>query len=101
MTDFIMTPAIVELFDLMAEECCEVGVKRSKVRRFGPHEGADYEKEGRTNIEAFKAEVMDVMVLAGLMCDLRIITQDEYDAHTAVKLARLHQYAPSIFEENE
>lgn len=91
--------AINETLDLIVEECCEVGVARSKLKRFGPDSVDPRDPEGPTNIEALVLELVDVHALIGSIikrCALPGLTPGEAETLAVKKIARVRAQHPSL-----
>jgi hypothetical protein len=96
-----------EIMDLLDEECHEVGVARSKVRRSG-HDFTPYNNPAEkpyepgkhlTNDAAWRTEVYDALTLIDMMFERGMICPVEYALHQPKKLAKLRRWAPGIFKD--
>lgn len=97
--DEIRLEHINEVLDLIVEECCEVGVARSKHRRFGADSCHPDNPGGLDNWQALKTELLDVYALTRRLIRRGIITHGEAENHCERKIPRvlaLHPHLRSV-----
>lgn len=76
-----------EILQILAEECAEVIVEVSKIKRFGN----DY--------TSLVKEMGDLVAMIGLMHQEGMFTEEEIDKLSNKKIKKLHKYS-NIFKEN-
>ena len=76
-----------EILQILAEECAEVIVEVSKIKRFGN----DY--------TALVKEMGDLVAMIGIMYQEGMFTEEEIDKLSDKKLKKLQKYS-NIFKEN-
>ena len=76
-----------EILQILAEECAEVIVEVSKIKRFG-----------NTN-KALVKEMGDLICMIQIMYEQGMFTEEEIDVLSEAKMKKLHKYS-NIFKEN-
>jgi len=76
-----------EILQILSEECAEVIVEVSKIKRFGN----DY--------TALVKEMGDLVAMIGIMYQEGMFTEEEIDLLSNEKMKKLHKYS-NIFKEN-
>ena len=97
-----LRPRVVELFDLMQEECGEVIQARSKLRRGNDDRQFRAPKnrpDGPTNIALMETEIYDFMSLAFIADKWGVISESGFFDHLPGKLERLAKYT-DIFSQH-
>lgn len=89
------SPKIQEILDILQEECAEVIVAISKIRRFGIDNSY---KDGGTQREHLTQEIGDVTLLIDLLKSYNVFT--DYELHEAQlrKSQKLKQWS-NIYED--
>ena len=93
-----MNTKIEEALGILQEECAEVIVEVSKIRRFGLHTAhfkSDMEHTHRTMLEV---EVGDVLALIDILVDQGVLSKDRLAAYTEKKKHKLTVWS-NIFKE--
>jgi hypothetical protein len=86
-----MTNKTQEALDLLQEECAEVIVEVSKIRRFGL-ETKHYKKD-LTHSEMLEIEVGDVLALIDILVEQGVLDTDRLAVAKANKRIKLHQWS--------
>jgi hypothetical protein len=76
---------------LLQEECAEVIVEVSKIRRFGL-ETKHYKKD-LTHVEMLETEVGDVLALIDILVDLGVLDYNRLDIASLNKKTKLRQWS--------
>jgi NTP pyrophosphatase (non-canonical NTP hydrolase) len=96
----MVTPeAIDETLDLIVEECGEVVVARSKLRRFGPDSRDPAKPDSPDNMSAMITELLDVHTLIGKLikrCIHPDLTPGAAERHAGKKIAKIKAHHPSL-----
>lgn len=96
----MVTPeAIDETLDLIVEECGEVVVARSKLKRFGPDSRDPSKPDSPDNMSALITELLDVHTLIGRMirrCIHPDMTPGAAETHADKKIAKVKAHHPSL-----
>lgn len=101
-TNRYLRPRVVELFDLMQEECGEVIQARSKLRRGNDDRqfrAPRNRPDGPTNITLMETEIYDFMTLAFIADKWGVISEGGFFDHLPGKLERLAKYT-DIFSQH-
>lgn len=91
-----MTPKIIEILDILQEECAEVIQAISKCRRFGLEN--TYSKGTGTQREHLVQELGDVTLLIELLKAHQMFTEQELHAAQVKKSQKLTQWS-KIYED--
>lgn len=86
-----------EALDILQEECAEVIVEVSKIRRFGldsVHYKSEMQRTHRTMLEM---EIGDVLALVDILMDQGLVDQTRLDQYKQNKKEKLKQWS-NIFE---
>lgn len=96
----MVTPeAIDETLDLIVEECAEVTIARSKLKRFGPTSVDPRNPDGPNNQEALIIELLDVHALISRLirrCIWEQMTPGAAETHASKKIAKVKAHHPSL-----
>lgn len=87
----IMTTALDEALDILQEECAELIVIASKVKRFGA-QSENPEQPGVSAQQRLVQEMADVQVLIRWVCDLMNIDPQDLVQAQQSKQHKLNQY---------
>jgi NTP pyrophosphatase (non-canonical NTP hydrolase) len=93
-----MTPKQQKILDLLQEECGEVIVAVSKLRRWGPQSmpPEDYPAKHCTNREALAEECGDVLAIIRLLIKSGLVTDEEVEGASYEKIGKLCVFAPEV-----
>ena len=80
------------ILDITQEECAELIMVCSKIKRFG----IDASWDSHTNNDRLTQEMGDVMCMLRLLCSQYNITEDQLEEAAIAKLNKLKVWAPSI-----
>ena len=86
-----------EALDILQEECAEVIVEVSKIRRFGldsVHYKSEMQRTHRTMLEM---EIGDVLAMVDILMDQGLVDQTRLDQYKQNKKEKLKQWS-NIFE---
>jgi len=84
-----MNPKIKEILELLQEECGEVIVEASKIKRFGL---TTTWNGNPSHQEKLTQEVGDVMALIGLLIDYNVLTAVKIEEARKEKIEKLKQW---------
>lgn len=90
-----MTPQIEEALGILQEECAEVIVEVSKIRRFGL-DSVHY-KTNETHNEMLETEVGDMLALVDILIEQGVLDTRSLDAAKDAKKQKLKQWS-NIYE---
>lgn len=86
-----MTTKIQEALDLLQEECAEVIVEASKIRRFGLN--TKHYKKDLTHAEMLEIEVGDVLALIDILVEQGVLSPERLAVAKENKKLKLHQWS--------
>jgi hypothetical protein len=96
----ITEQAVSDVLDLIVEECCEIGLARSKLRRFGPDSVDPRNPTGPNNEQAMVNELLDVHALISRLISRRValpgMTVSAAEDHAVRKIASVKAHHPSL-----
>jgi NTP pyrophosphatase (non-canonical NTP hydrolase) len=81
-----------ELLTVLAEECAEVIVECSKIKRFG----ADSEYNGETALERLEKEIGDLMCMIDLLHEEDMVSFTKLDEYANMKHKKLKKWSNLI-----
>ena len=86
-----MTDKLIEVMNILQEECAEVIQAVSKISRFG----IDNLKPGKpkTNREHLEEELGDMMAMIDIMLELRVISLDNLEIAKKAKIEKLKKWS--------
>jgi len=90
-----MKPQVEEALGILQEECAEVIVEVSKIRRFGID--SKHYKTGIEHRAMFEAEVGDVLAMVDILIEQGILTQEALDVAKENKKQKLKVWS-KIYE---
>jgi len=90
-----MTPQIEEALGILHEECAEVIVEVSKIRRFGID--SVYYKTKMTHNEMLEMEVGDVLAMIDILIEQGVLDTRSLDEAKAAKKEKLKEWS-NIYE---
>lgn len=85
-----MNAKILEILDILQEECGEVVVAASKVKRFGLHASWANKPNNQENLTQ---EVGDIMALVGLLVDNKVLDMNEIEEARKAKIEKLKKWS--------
>lgn len=80
-----------EALDLLQEECAEVTIEVSKIRRFGID--TKHYKTGIPHLEMLETEVGDVLALVDILIDQGVLSRERLDIAIEKKKLKLAQWS--------
>lgn len=86
-----MTDKTQEALDLIQEECAEVIVEASKIRRFGLN--TKHYKKDLTHLEMLETEIGDVLALVDILVDQGVLDRSRLDIAIEKKKIKLQQWS--------
>lgn len=96
MTDYVVTPEMQELLELISEEGDEFSKEVNKIRRFGPH--CVHEKSHTTPLERAKVELVDMWVVIAIAMQTSLFEESEFLAMVDAKMAKVAKNSPNVFK---
>ena len=90
-----MNSKIEEALGILQEECAEVIVEVSKIRRFGLDN--THHKSGKNHRAMLEAEIGDVLAMVDILLEQGILTQDNLDTAKQNKKDKLKIWS-NIYE---
>ena len=90
-----MNEQVIEVMDILQEECAEVIQAVSKISRFG----IDNYKPGKpkTNREHLEEELGDVLAMIDILIEYGVISEDHLEYAKAAKIEKLKKWS-SIYD---
>lgn len=95
MSDYIVTPEMQELLELISEEGDEFSKEVNKIRRFGAN--TVHAASGTTPLGRTKTELVDLYVVVALAIETSLFDEFELQAMFDAKLAKIAKNSPNVF----
>jgi hypothetical protein len=96
----VTSESVAEVLDLIVEECGEIVVARSKLKRFGPDSVDPRDPTGPNNEQAMVNELLDVHALISKLISrcvaLNGLTPGAAKEHAVRKIASVKAHHPSL-----